>query len=71
MFFRKNPFDSHFQDSKPDGEGKYYDVENRFDFPTPRLKSPLILFRQSWIGRFYPKGALQLQHILQAPVMIE
>lgn len=48
-------YDGHFQDSKPDGEGKYYDVENR----------------QSWIGRFYPKGALQLQHILQAPVMIE
>ena len=40
-----------FDNNKPDGDGKYFDVENR----------------QTWIGRFYPKGALQLKHIHQAP----
>jgi len=37
-----------FLDNKPEGDGVYNDTETR----------------QKWIGKFYPKGALQLKHVL-------
>ena len=27
----------------------------------------ILSFRQKWIGKFYPKGALQLKHVLDEP----
>jgi len=45
-------YEGPFEENRPDGEGKYYDVENR----------------QNWIGKFHPKGALQLKHIIASPL---
>ena len=42
----------------------FYNIGN---FPiTCRLKD-ILSFRQKWIGKFYPKGALQLKHVLDEP----
>jgi len=41
-----------FCDNKPEGDGVYNDTQTR----------------QKWIGKFYPKGALQLKHVLNEQI---